>query len=183
MKALLSFVVLFVSLAVFPSEAAPAVKELEGFNYLTKKDQKISLQGKTSVVVFLSSKCPCSGSHVGHLAELSKEFKEVQFVGIHSNQNESMEKGDAYFKQVKLPFPVLRDPKAKMANQLGALKTPHVFLLAANGEVQFAGPVSDSSKFGEAETFYLRDSLQALRDGKSLPKVAKRPLGCYIIRE
>lgn len=161
--------------------AAP-VTEVQGLDYGQGKSQTITLKGKPSVVVFLSAKCPCSGSHVSHLGQLAKDFPEFNFVGVHSNQNEKIEFATQYFTGLKLPFAVVRDSGAKVADQFGALKTPHAFVLNELGETLYMGPVTDSSEFSKAKIFYLKETLVAVKTGGKIPEVQRRPLGCYIVR-
>src|SRR5687768_10220560 len=79
---------------------------------------------KTTAVVFLSARCPCSVSHEVKLNQLHKEFPEVTFVGIHSNADEERSLGSSHFKASGLPFPVLRDHGSALANRFGALTPP-----------------------------------------------------------
>jgi hypothetical protein len=156
--------------------------KISGVNYLTGKNEDYSSLRKPLVVAFLSAKCPCSASHMGHLAELAKTFSGFQFIGLHSNQDESQDGSKDFFLKTKLPFPVIRDDGARIADEFGALKTPHVFVVASGGTQLYAGPVTDSSEFSNAHSFYLKDTLAAIRSGQTPPSVTKRPLGCYIAR-
>ena len=76
------------------------------------------------------------------MRDLAAEFKDARFVGVHSNANESQDQGLEHFKGSVIPFPVLRDPGARLADSFGALKTPHAFVLR-DGRVVFEGGVDD----------------------------------------
>lgn len=135
---------------------------------------------EVQVVAFLSAKCPCSAGHEPVLKELHKEFsKDFKFVGVHSNQNENIKLTQTHFAEARLPFPVLEDKGARIAKKLGALKTPHVFVL--RGEtVLYQGGIDDTSDGQDPEKHYLRDALNQIRAGKS-PEVSNtRVLGCAI---
>ena len=86
-----------------------------------------------TVIVFLSAKCPCSGGHEPYLKTLYEKFSGpssgVEFIGVHSNQDEAKDTSVEHFKAAALPFPVVQDEGAKIADQLKALKTPHVFIV------------------------------------------------------
>jgi peroxiredoxin len=137
---------------------------------------------KGTVVVFLSAKCPCSNSHIGVLKNLASEFKDFAFVGVHSNVDESPEVSKEYFKNANLPFSVIQDPKAKIADAYKASKTPHAFLVAADGTVKYKGGVTDSKNGGAAESQYLREALTELQNGKEVSRPEGRTLGCAISR-
>lgn len=156
-------------------------KELAG-----QHDVRFEVGGapKASVIVFLSAKCPCSVSHEEALKGLQSEFgpQGFRFVGVHSNVDEELAATRGHFQASALPFPVVQDDGAHLANVFGALKTPHVFVLDPKGALLFQGGVDDSHVAGGAKNLYLRDALDAIREGKS-PKVAQaRSLGCVIKR-
>ncbi len=144
----------------------------------------LGLSGKgTEVVVFLSARCPCSKSHEEGLARLAKEFAAsgVKFRGVHSNADEPAEEARAHFAQAALGFEVLEDSGSQVADAMGALKTPHAYVMK-DGKLVFHGGVDDSATASRAQRFFLRDVLAALRDGQAPPFDKARSLGCVIKR-
>ena len=140
-------------------------------------------KSKATVVVFLSAKCPCSASHEKSLKALYETYSKegFQFVGVHSNQDEPEVMGLAHFRESKLPFPVLKDPGAKLADEFKALKTPHVFVLK-DQEILFQGGVDDSAEAANAKKNFLADALLSLKLGKKIETTRARALGCAIKR-
>jgi peroxiredoxin len=147
-------------------------------------DTDLSVASKGTVIAFLSAKCPCSASHETVLGELASEYsgKGFRFVGVHSNADESADFAKAHFERSKLVFPVIEDSGAKIADQLGALKTPHVFVINSRREVVYQGGVDDSHVATEAKSHYLRDALGALSQGRTPSPTRVRALGCIIKR-
>jgi peroxiredoxin len=139
-------------------------------------------QAQATVVVFLSATCPCSNSHMKELTALAKEMPKVQFVGVHSNVNETAEQSKRYFKAVNLPFPVVQDEKLRLADEYGALKTPHAFVLNAQGQIVYRGGVSSSHDFDKAERRFLREALDDIQHGRPVRAPQGRALGCAISR-
>ncbi len=135
------------------------------------------------VIVFLSSKCPCSKSHEPKLAALAREFapQGVEFVGIHSNVDEPESEAHQHFKEAALPFPVLQDSDARLANAFGALKTPHAYILRGD-EILYQGGVDSSAVADDAKVYYLRDALLSIKLGKKPDPGVTRCLGCMIKR-
>lgn len=180
MKLKLSF--LWIILSVSPlsfGKLAP----LAGFDLGTEKSSVVSPEGKKALVVaFLSATCPCSNSHVEELRSLSEKYRDFQFVGIHSNANESRELSIAYFKKIQFPFPVIQDEKFQYADQLKANKTPHAFILDVEGQVLFQGGVTDSNKIESSSRKYLREALEDLQNGRQVKTASVRTLGCVIDR-
>lgn len=154
-----------------------------GYDYIHGSTLEILPEKKGTVLVFVSARCPCSNSHLFHLQDLVKQFPDFKFIGVHSNQDESLDLGKTYFAPKKLNYPVLRDEGAKLANQFGALKTPHAFVISADDKILYAGPVSSSIIFQEADSHYLQEFLESLKTGNPPPTIKKRPLGCYISRQ
>jgi peroxiredoxin len=161
-------------------------REFAAMDLLTHQTKAISWSQAShgTVVVFLSSRCPCSSSHEESLKKLHQEFASqgFNFIGIHSNQDESTSEAETHFKQVSLPFPVLQDDGAKLANALGALKTPHVYVLSPSGELLFQGGVDDSHIAQIAKKPYLKNALLQIQQGQRPDPSEVRVLGCVIKR-
>lgn len=159
------------------------LKEIHGPNLYSKKDFVLPFKDhEATVVLFISSQCGCSQSHVAHLKELAGNFKKFAFVGVISNANEDYEQAKKYFHETSLGFDLITDSKAKVADAFGAVRTPQVFVVDRTGEILFYGGVTNSSVALSASKFYLKDALKSLDKGeKPDPKEAKA-LGCMIQR-
>jgi peroxiredoxin len=178
---------LLFSIAFLFSQTSYAIPTLiSGVDLSGGEPVQVSLQKPKlgTVVVFLSSKCPCSASHQATLRELAKEFEKdgFNFVGVNANTNEDIDLAREHFKNAKLGFPVIRDEKAKIADEFSAFKTPHVFVVSPKLEVLFQGGVDNSKLVERANRHYLRDALIAIREGKEPAEKNVRVLGCEIKR-
>ncbi len=168
------------------SVAAAAIQQLEGFDVvsghpvLEKFGQKS--ESKFTVLVFLSAKCPCSNSHISQLRELAKKYPQFKFFGAHSNGDEAPTDARQYFTGANLSFPVLSDPRAKLADQFKAFKTPHAFILNAAGETVYQGGVTNSSNASSATQFFLSDALTDIANNREVRIKEGRTLGCVITR-
>ena len=120
-----------------------SVVQLQAQDLQTNHRVEVSFRGvelKATVVVFVSSRCPCSHNHVGALNALYRNYhaKGVSFLGVHANADQNDTSDRAYFSRRPFEFRVIRDPGLLVA-QLGALKTPHAFVLSPTGQVLFRG--------------------------------------------
>ena len=70
----------------------------------------------------------------------SIDDKDVAFIGINSNQQDSITEVAAQAQRQSLTFPVLKDPANKIADRFGAVRTPEVFVLDADRVVRVLGP-------------------------------------------
>lgn len=158
-------------------------RQMVAKDLLTAQPVKLLANARPSLVVFLSALCPCSRAHEAHLNELAREFKNINFYGLHANQNETTATARVYFEKAGLSFPVLQDEGAKIARELGALKTPHAFLLSAQGKLLYSGGLSDSTSFKNAKNFPLRRALTQFTKGEEVKPAQVRSLGCVIQKE
>lgn len=136
-----------------------------------------------TVFVFLSAKCPCSLSHRSSLKQAALLYPQFRFVGIHSNQNEPDDSIKRAFNVDSLNFPVIEDPDLRLANRFKAVKTPHVFVVGKNGEIQYRGGVDDHhlvTSESQVKNNYLVSALGAIVAGHKIDPKETSPLGCYI---
>lgn len=137
------------------------------------------------VVTFVSSRCPCSAAHEARLKELAERYKasKFSFLGVHSNADETQDEARAHFEKARFPFPVLSDRHGQWAHALGALKTPHAYIIdARSGSIVYQGGVDDSTHPDRASRFYLAEALEDLAAGKAPRLSQTRALGCQIKR-
>lgn len=173
------FISLFLSSSLL--FASTPLDSVQGYDYKKQNDVNISLKKtETYVVAFLSAKCPCSASHEKPLKDLAAQYPKIQFIGIHANQDESLQEGERKFKD--FPFSVVQDKDAKMANQIGALKTPHIFVVK-NGAIVYQGGVDDSTDASRAKKFHLKAALEEISQGKDPSFKEGKALGCFITRK
>lgn len=156
---------------------------LVGINLLDSSPVTFDLKdGKNKVVVFMSTQCPCSESHEKLLAKISQEFSDIPFIAIHSNSNEEAGVAQAHFKKARLPFAVMQDNGAKIADEFKALKTPHAFIIDGQGEIIYSGGVTNTANAPTATKQYLKQALLSVKAGKKPDPSEVRTLGCLIAR-
>ncbi|MBL7542437.1 MAG: redoxin family protein [Bdellovibrionaceae bacterium] len=176
---------IFVMLMIGAIRAFSAVDlgKVSGFDLVSGQVVTKNSQGKKAlVIIFLSSVCPCSNSHVSELKSLSQEYPEFSFVAMHSNSEEDEDDAKKYFTSLDLNFPVIQDKNAEFADLYKALKTPHVFVVSPEGKVIYQGGVSNSRQLAQADRKYLREALGEINNGKPVSSPKTRTLGCVISR-
>jgi hypothetical protein len=175
-----SVALLLVSGKALAADSVPT--QVSGENLATTESQTIAIAPeKTYALVFLSTKCPCSLSHLTELKNLAHDYPDVQMIGVHSNLDEDVKGAETYFKVHALGFPVIQDRDNALANELGAFKTPHVFVIRS-GKVLYRGGVSDHQTYAPDARKYLREALEDLKQNRPVKNAATRTLGCAIPR-
>jgi thioredoxin-related protein len=180
---LLTLLTLFESLGF---AAVPVFDKIIGIDVLSNisiTTEITNSDSKALAVIFLSATCPCSNSYVVELKQLKEKYPQIRFIGVNSNFSESMEMARDYFKAKNLGFPVIRDAKAAVADQLKAYKTPHAFLFNQKGEIIYQGGVSDSSEASKAKVHLLADAIEDVTLDHKVRTPQGRTLGCVIPRE
>lgn len=162
----------------------PTQIELE--NITTQKTEVYALQTpkkQGTVVFFLSASCPTCQHHEDELKRIvAKHQGSFAFLGLLSNLGEDLTEARTYYRALNL-FPVLRDAGATYADLFGALKTPHVFVLSANGKRVYEGAIDDSRYGGKAKRAYLDNALTQVKNGQVPNPKRTRTQGCYIQRK
>ena len=98
-----------------------------------------------TVVCFLGTECPLARLYGPRLQRLAADFaeKDVRFVGVFSNQQDSAEDIERYVRGHGIEFPALRDLDNRVADQYAATRTPEVVVLDSRLEIQYRGRIDD----------------------------------------
>lgn len=138
------------------------------------------------VLCFLGTECPLARIYGPRLDALANQYAErgVQFIGINSNIQDSMDELRRYVKDHRLTFPVAKDYDRRVAIQSGATRTPEVFVIDRSGTVRYSGRIDDQYEPGiarkQATQHDLQDAIDALLANKPVPNPKTTAMGCLI---
>ncbi len=161
-----------------------ALKDYRGREYRLSEFE----QQPVVVVAFLGIECPLAKQYSVRLQELSQEYagKGVTFLGVDANSQDSPTEIAAFVRRQGLEFPMLIDVGAKLADQLGATRTPEVVVLDQHRAIRYRGRIDDQFQIGvirdRAEHQELRSAVDALLAGESVAVASTQPIGCLIGR-
>lgn len=153
-----------------------------------KKHRLSDYDAPVLVVTFLGTECPLAKLYVKRLADLASEYpaSRVAFVGIDSNQQDSLTELAAFKHRFEAPFPLLKDDRAQTADQFGATRTPEVFVLDRNRAVRYQGRIDDQYSVGivrdAPSQSFLKEAIDALLAGKEVLEPQVAAVGCLIGR-
>ena len=139
---------------------------------------------KAIVVIFVATQCPVSNAYNERMAALFNDYKNkgVEFVGINSNKQESVEEIKDHAKQHKLDFVILKDENNIIADKFQASVTPEVYVLNKNFEILYHGRIDDSRREEDVKTNDLRKVLDEILTGKKVETTRTKAFGCTIKR-
>ena len=171
---------------------APVPTKVESFSLRDPRDDsehRLAGEQKATVVVFLGTQCPINNDYLPELARLHKEYapRGVRFLGINANRQDTPAEVAAHAKRAAVPFAVLKDPGAKIADRFGAKRTPEAFVLNPKGEIVYRGRIDDQFGIGYRRPGKptRRDLVEALNDvlaSKAVRVASTEVAGCYIGR-
>lgn len=152
----------------------------------TGKEHKLSAyKDKAGIaIIFVATRCPVSNAYNERMEALYKEYaaKNVAFLGINSNKEESAEEVQKHAKENGLTFTILKDPGNAIADQFGATVTPEVFLLNKDLKVVYHGRIDDSQREAQVKKQDLRTALDNYLASKPIADADTKAFGCSIKR-
>jgi peroxiredoxin len=144
-----------------------------------------SLKGKNgTVVIFIATKCPVSNAYNDRMEKVFEDYKAkgVNVIGINANNTEPAAEVKSHAAEKGLKFTILKDDGNKIADRLGATRTPEVYLLDAKGKLAYHGRIDNSQKAEGITSNDLREALDAVIAGKAVTKTDGAAFGCSIKR-
>ena len=140
------------------------------------------------VIAVLGTECPLAKLYGPRLQQFADGYakQNVIVLGINANSQDSRQDIKAYARQHKIDFPILQDLDYKVVDQLGAERTPEVFVLDQSRRVQYRGRIDDQYGVGyvreKVTRFDLRIAVEELLDGNPVSNPITDAVGCIIGR-
>jgi peroxiredoxin len=123
--------------------------------------------------------------------DLDKKYKPLGFPVIAINPNDSAKVPDDSYENMQkrakekgYSFPYLYDQTQDVAKAYGALKTPHVYLLAKEkGKlvVKYVGAIDNNYEdAAKADRHFVAEAIAEIQAGKNVTITGTRAIGCSI---
>ena len=146
-----------------------------------------SKKHKAAVFVFLLRDCPVSNVYTPELTRIHKEYsrKGIVFFLVHPDKDTDIKSANTHAKEYKLSAPVVLDHDHKLTRLAEAKDTPEAAVFNSKGGLVYSGRIDNLyADFGKKRfkptKYDLRNTLDALLDGKVLTKQTTKAIGCYI---
>jgi len=139
-------------------------------------------KSKAVVLMFIATQCPVSNGYNTRMVSLFNDYKDknVVFIGINSNKQESIDEVKQHAKEHGFEFTILKDDKNIIADKFGASVTPEIFVLNPSLEILYHGRIDDSRREAEVTSRDLRNALDEILAGKSVSVSTTKAFGCTI---
>jgi peroxiredoxin len=143
------------------------------------------LRGKAgTVLIFVSTKCPVSNMYNERMQKLAEDYraKGIAVIGINSNKEEGADQIKSHASEKGLTFTILKDAGARVADQLGATRTPEAFFLDARNRLVYHGALDNAQNPVMVNAHHLRNAVDAVLAGKAVERPEVKAFGCSIKR-
>lgn len=182
------------AVAADAAEIGAAAPAFTAKNVKTGEDVSLSdYDNKVVVLMFHSTGCPWykmrdNGGYDRVFVKMVEAYKDkdVVFIGVNANKNESTDKIKAYIEKHNINYTVIKDENNVIADAYGAKVTPHVMVIDQAKKLAYRGGVekrpSNPGACGDSDEQYLAPVIDALLDGSEVPVTETQPVGCGIKR-
>tara|TARA_R110002049_G_scaffold72490_7_gene187504 strand:- start:61241 stop:63373 length:2133 start_codon:yes stop_codon:yes gene_type:complete len=165
-----------------------SIGTVSDFSLPTPEGDSVSLDpnARFHVLCFLGCQCPLAKLYGPRLQALANRFEGdgVRFIGINSNVQDSMDEVREYAQKHSLSFAMAKDFDRSVAVQIGATRTPQVFLIDRSRRVIYQGRIDDQYQPGiartSASTHDLRDAIEKAVAGETISNPVTEAVGCLI---
>ena len=144
-----------------------------------------ALAGKNgAVIIFIATRCPVSNAYNDRMEKLAQDYKAkgINVIGINSNNIEPAAEVKSHASEKHLTFAILKDDGNKIADRLGATRTPEAYVIDAGGKLVYHGRIDNSQITANITANDLRDALDQMIAGKPVTKTGGAAFGCSIKR-
>lgn len=175
--------ILVLSLVVGAAQFQFALRDVDGVEH-----RQSEWNNKRAVVVFFKTiDCPLSNGYVPEMNRIRQDYSNrgIGFYAVEADTTLSVTDVRRHAKDFAFTFPVLIDKQQVLVRLARATTTPEVAVFSNTGKVLYLGRidnrVEDFDQHRNVVTEHdLRDALDAVLAGKSVPHPTTKTIGCAI---
>jgi peroxiredoxin len=149
--------------------------------------------GKTLVLVWINPTCPGTArlfrdgqmkAFIDALDDMNRD-KSIAWLGVCSSAGIDANSCESFTRDHKIDMPVLMDSHGEVGKKFEAKKTPHVFVIDADGIIRYEGAFDDDPSgakktSGQDVLNFPLQAVQAIRDGREVKPKSTEPYGLPI---
>lgn len=140
-------------------------------------------QQELTVYFITSTQCPVVQQYASRMQALGTAFgaRGIRFVLLNPNDSESEAAFTTWARERSLTLPRQKDPQARLAQKLGAVRYPEAIVVDGAGVVRYRGRIDDNRQAALVRVPYLQRVLEALLENKPAPwRVVASTEGCEL---
>jgi AhpC/TSA family protein len=155
------------------------------FSLPDTEGQERGPEGVTAII-FTCNHCPYALGWHERLLDVARDYDDVTFLAINPNDAERYpaDSYEAMRERVQAdggwPMPYLRDETQEVARAYDAKTTPDVFLLGADLRLRYRGAPDADYRDDKLNAEWLREALDAVRDGRDPQRPETDSVGCSV---
>ena len=165
---------------------------LKHFELKSTSGQTVStyhLSDKSALLIVVTcNHCPTALAYWPRIVSLAKQYEEDNLGVLAINGNDASQKPMDSFAEMQrlvsqygVPFPYLHDESQEILKQLGAERTPEVFLFNARRELVYKSAIDDAwDNEAAVMRVYLEDAIEFALDGLEIDYPKIPAVGCSI---
>lgn len=139
------------------------------------------------VIVFTTNACPYDEYYRTRISKISNEYQDkvpVLLINSSADAAESAENMVKKAQQLGITIPYLADKDQTLMQNMGATKSPQVFLLKNTGgkfSVVYSGAIDDNAQVEkDVRQSYLKDAIDIMLTNQKIETAEVRPVGCAL---
>lgn len=136
------------------------------------------------VVVFLAVHCPVVQIYEGRLNRFVDAYRKrsVKVIGVSvaDGHDDGLDAIRLYVRDKKSRYDYGHDVSQRLGRAFGATTTPQCFVLDRRRVVRYIGAIDDDLNEEGVRRPYLREAVDALLAGKTIPTATTEVVGCPI---
>ena len=146
--------------------------------------------GKVVVLEWFNPDCPFIVRHHKQHKTMDQTYAAVREQGVvwlainsgaAGKQGAGLERNRKAVEDYAMSFPVLIDADGAVGKAYGALTTPHMFVITADGTVAYTGAIDDDRGGQKGEKVnHVADALTAVLAGEKVATAETKPYGCSV---
>lgn len=144
-------------------------------------------QKRASLLLFLLPDCPVCNAYAPAIQRICKDYepKGIDTFVVHADQDVTAAEAKKHAADYHLPCKILLDPAQSLVKWTGATMAPEAAVVGPDGKVLYLGRIDDLfADYGkrrlEPKQLDLRNALDAVLAGKTVPGPTAKPIGCHL---
>ena len=189
MRTVLMVLAVMVAVPAMAGDGVSVGDTAPGFTLADTAGNEVSLsdfKGKIVVLEWLNPDCPFVKRHykAGTMKNLATQYAGEGVVWLTINSTHYMDAAaNAKFKaDNELPYTILVDQSGEVGHLYGAVTTPHMYIIDAQGKLVYIGAIDDDPRGskGESAVNYVAVALDEVVAGKAVTTAETKPYGCSV---